>query len=126
MLILFFFQLGTHKNGLVEHEICKVGGNLLSSNQSIPLELVDIASALPCPVKAGQSSFHDGLLIHGSEPNKSARRRCGYVIRYVATSAKPIQDPEKPRTFPSTVLVSGQDDYKNFENNRPDWFQITE
>ncbi|XP_061182481.1 phytanoyl-CoA dioxygenase domain-containing protein 1-like [Saccostrea echinata] len=116
---------GTHKNGLVEHENCIVGGNLLSSNQSIPIQLVDVKLAQPCPVRAGQMSIHDGLLIHGSEPNTSSRRRCGFVIRYVATSARPIQDPERPRTFPSTVLVSGKNYHKNLEDNKPDWFQIT-
>ncbi|XP_062578491.1 phytanoyl-CoA dioxygenase, peroxisomal-like [Saccostrea cucullata] len=116
---------GTHQNGLVEHEDCTVGGNLLSSNQSIPIQLVDVKLAQPCPVKAGQMSIHDGLLIHGSEPNTSSRRRCGFVIRYVATSARPIQDPQRPRTFPSTVLVSGINDHKNLEDNKPDWFQCT-
>lgn len=114
---------GTHKNGLVQHETCKVGGNLLSSNQSIPLEFVDLTSVRTCPLKAGQMSLHDGLLIHGSEPNTSSKRRCGFVIRYVATDAKPIQDPDRPRTFPCTVLLSGKDEYGNFEDNKPEWFR---
>lgn len=118
--------VGTHKNGLVQHETCKAGGNLLSSNQSIPLEFVDLASVRTCPLKAGQMSVHDGLLIHGSEPNTSTKRRCGFVIRYVATDAKPIQDPERPRTFPCTVLVSGKDEYGNFEDNKPKWFRELE
>lgn len=68
-------------------------------------------------------SLHDGLLIHGSEPNTSSKRRCGFVIRYVATDAKPIQDPDRPRTFPFTVLLSGKDEYGNFEDNKPEWFR---
>lgn len=115
--------VGTHKNGLVQHETCKVGGNLLSSNQSIPLEFVDLTSVRTCPLKAGQMSLHDGLLIHGSEPNTSSKRRCGFVIRYVATDAKPIQDPDRPRNFPCTVLLSGKDEYGNFEDNKPEWFR---
>lgn len=105
---------GTHKQGLVEHETSVKGGNLLSSNQSIPLHLVDTHASVPCPVKAGQMSLHDGHLIHGSEPNTSSRRRCGFVIRYVSTSAKPIEDPERPRTFPCAVLISGEDTFNHF------------
>lgn len=118
-----FNFVGTHKNGLVQHEACKVGGNLLSSNQSIPLEFIDLTSVRTCPLKAGQMSLHDGLLIHGSEPNTSSKRRCGFVIRFVATGAKPIQDPDRPRTFPCTVLVSGKDEYENFEDNKPEWLR---
>lgn len=119
------YIIGSHINGIVEHETCKVGGNLLSSNQSIPLKLVDLSSVYPCPLKSGQMSLHDGLLIHGSEPNMSSRRRCGYVIRYVATEAKPIQDPNRPRSFPCTVLLSGKNSHKNFEDNKPDWFKVS-
>jgi ectoine hydroxylase-related dioxygenase (phytanoyl-CoA dioxygenase family) len=67
-------------------------------------------------VKAGQASLHDGFLIHGSEPNTSSRRRCGYVIRYVSTSAKPIEDPDKPRSFPCTQLVTVVHAFIKFKN----------
>jgi len=44
------------------------------------------AEALGQPVsdrlKAGQMSLHADMLVHGSEPNLSARRRCGLTIRY--------------------------------------------
>ena len=33
-------------------------------------------------MKAGQISIHSDLLLHGSEPNTSDRRRCGLTIRY--------------------------------------------
>ena len=34
-------------------------------------------------MKAGQISLHSDLLLHGSEPNLSARRRCGLTMRFV-------------------------------------------
>jgi len=34
-------------------------------------------------LKAGQISLHSDLLIHGSDPNLSDRRRCGVTLRYV-------------------------------------------
>jgi non-heme Fe2+,alpha-ketoglutarate-dependent halogenase len=33
-------------------------------------------------LKAGQISLHADLLLHGSEPNHSDRRRCGLTLRY--------------------------------------------
>jgi non-haem Fe2+, alpha-ketoglutarate-dependent halogenase len=43
-------------------------------------------------LKAGQISIHTDLLLHGSAPNRSTRRRCGLTLRYmppeVRTQAK--------------------------------------
>ncbi|NP_001099060.1 uncharacterized protein LOC565650 [Danio rerio] len=105
---------GSHHYGLLPHHQSKRAGNMLSVNQEIPEELVETEKALLCPLLAGQMSVHDGLLVHASDPNTSNRRRCGYVIRYVPTCTYPIQDPERPRTFPDTVLVSGFDKYNHF------------
>lgn len=33
-------------------------------------------------LRAGEISLHADMLAHGSEPNASPRRRCGYTIRY--------------------------------------------
>ena len=33
-------------------------------------------------LKAGQISMHADMLVHGSLPNKSDRRRCGFTLRY--------------------------------------------
>ncbi|RUS91356.1 hypothetical protein EGW08_000873 [Elysia chlorotica] len=96
---------------------------LLSTNQAISQELYDTSKAVSCAVKAGQMSLHHGLLVHGSGTNRSSRRRCGYVIRYVSISARPIEDPDRPRSFPATVLVCGQNASQNsFEDNSPQWF----
>lgn len=105
---------GSHRSGLLPHYQSKRAGNMLSVNQEIPEELVETEKAVLCPLLAGQMSVHDGLLVHASDPNTSNRRRCGYVIRYVPTCTYPIQDLERPRTFPATVLVSGFDKYKHF------------
>jgi len=39
-------------------------------------------------LKAGEASIHNDLLLHGSEPNMSTRRRCGLTLRYAAASVK--------------------------------------
>ena len=38
---------------------------------------------VPFVMKAGQVSMHSDLLLHGSEPNRSNRRRCGLTLRYM-------------------------------------------
>ncbi|KAK7099657.1 phytanoyl-CoA dioxygenase domain-containing protein 1-like [Littorina saxatilis] len=113
---------GSHKMGILQHDSADKDGNLLTSNQAIPLDLFDVTKSTPCPLKAGQMSLHHGHIVHGSETNRSSRRRCGYVIRYIATTAKPIIDADRPRTFPATVLVCGKNDEKNFEDHAPEWF----
>ncbi|XP_030621459.1 uncharacterized protein LOC115805119 [Chanos chanos] len=107
---------GSHCSGMLPHHPSKRTGNMLSVNQEIPEELVQTENAVLCPLQAGQMSVHDGLLVHASDPNTSGRRRCGFVIRYVPTAAYPIQDPDRPRSFPATVLVSGEDKYHHFKN----------
>ncbi|MDA1191112.1 MAG: phytanoyl-CoA dioxygenase family protein [Candidatus Poribacteria bacterium] len=34
-------------------------------------------------MRAGQMSLHSDLLLHGSEPNRSSRRRCGLTMRFL-------------------------------------------
>ncbi|MCJ8733897.1 hypothetical protein PDJAM_G00228990 [Pangasius djambal] len=111
---------GSHFSGLLPHRQAKRVGNMLSVNQEIPEELVEKEKALLCPLLAGQMSIHDGLLVHASDPNTSGKRRCGFVIRYVPTAAYPIQDPERPRRFLATVVVSGQDKYNHFSSQKPE------
>ncbi|KAL2077576.1 hypothetical protein ACEWY4_027080 [Coilia grayii] len=108
---------GSHCSGLLPHCQSQRWGNMLSVNQEIPEELVNTDKAVLCPLLAGQMSVHDGLLVHASDPNMSDRRRCGFVIRYVPTCAYPIQDPDRPRRFPATLVVSGTDQYGHFSNS---------
>lgn len=48
----------------------------------VDLDRVEV-DALP----AGACSLHDVYLVHGSEPNRSARRRAGFVIRYMPATS---------------------------------------
>ncbi|MGH0187505.1 UNVERIFIED_CONTAM: hypothetical protein FKN15_025473 [Acipenser sinensis] len=82
---------GSHHQGLLPHITSPNPGNMLTANQEIPEHLLNTSEAVECPLQAGQMSVHDGLTVHGSEPNLSTRRRCGFVIRYVPTSAYPVQ-----------------------------------
>jgi hypothetical protein len=46
------------------------------------------ALAVPCVLAPGECSLHDGRLMHGSPPNTSSIRRCGYTMRYIPTTVK--------------------------------------
>ena len=41
-------------------------------------------------IKAGQISLHSDLLLHGSAPNQSNRRRCGLTMRFVPPEVKAL------------------------------------
>ncbi|XP_008282605.1 phytanoyl-CoA dioxygenase domain-containing protein 1 [Stegastes partitus] len=107
---------GSHDSGMLPHRQAIRPGNMLSVNQEIPEELVQVEEAVLCPLLAGQMSIHDGLLVHASDANTSQRRRCGFVIRYVPTVAYPTEDPDRPRKFHATMLVSGTDQFNHFSS----------
>ena len=54
------------------------------------------ADAMGTPVvdrlKAGQFSLHADMLIHGSRPNHSDRRRCGLTLRYCPPDVRIVDD----------------------------------
>lgn len=56
-------------------------------NAELVPEHVDLARADVDALRAGTFSLHDVYLIHGSEPNRSSRRRAGFVIRYMPASS---------------------------------------
>ena len=45
-------------------------------------------SPVDVELKAGEISVHSDLLLHGSEPNRSARRRCGLTLRYCVADVR--------------------------------------
>ena len=39
-------------------------------------------------LKAGEVSLHSDWILHGSEPNLSDRRRCGFAMRFLSPDVK--------------------------------------
>ena len=58
-------------------------------------------------LRAGQCSLHADMLVHGSEPNRSARRRCGLTLRYCPPSVR-ITDAAWARGV-EAVICRGSD-----------------
>lgn len=49
---------------------------------------LDESKAASCVLAPNECSLHDGRLVHGSEANTSAMRRCGYTMRYFSTRTR--------------------------------------
>ena len=58
-------------------------------------------------LKAGQISMHADMLVHGSEPNRSDRRRCGFTLRYCSPDVR-IIDPSWAKGV-EAILCRGED-----------------
>ena len=104
---------GSHRQGILTHATSAIAGNLLSINQEIPAESFDSSQTVDLVLKAGQMSVHHGLLIHGSNPNHSARRRCGLAVRYIPPRVRQLQRNSLGRYY-QPVLVCGRDEYGYF------------
>jgi len=66
----------------------------------------DASKALPCELQPNHASLHDARLMHGSEPNTSNLRRCGYTMRFMSSSVK-LSDEYKE--FHQIYLARGRD-----------------
>lgn len=72
--------LGSHTHGLIDFETSDAeSGNVLDQSVRDPERYGTIRHT---PLRAGQISIHSDLLIHGSPPNDSDRRRCGLTLRF--------------------------------------------
>ncbi|MEM0914722.1 MAG: phytanoyl-CoA dioxygenase family protein [Planctomycetota bacterium] len=71
-------------------------------------EIVDVdrfGEPVSINLKAGQIEVHSDMLAHGSEPNRSDRRRCGLTIRYCPPEAAVF----RPAYAKGAVLCRGED-----------------
>jgi Phytanoyl-CoA dioxygenase (PhyH) len=48
----------------------------------------DAADAVPITLRPGDCSIHTATLVHGSAPNFSTHRRCGFTMRYMNTAVR--------------------------------------
>ena len=71
----------------------------------------DPSKAVAIELEAGQCSLHDGRIIHGSAPNTSSIRRCGYTMRYVPTRVR--ENHEKIGQWHHLYLARGKDQAGN-------------
>lgn len=112
------FIPGTHKSGVLE-----VGH---TGESSVFHKGIENADALGAPfvnsLKAGQMSMHADMLVHGSLPNSSSRRRCGLTLRYCPPEVK-ITDEAWAKGVEAILCAGEAPGWKTFP--RPDNDDIT-
>lgn len=91
---------GSHRFGAIEHSPAS-SDSVLDRAIADPLKF---GQRVPISLRAGQVSLHADLLLHGSEANQSARRRCGLTLRYCTPEVRAGMDWQK-----KGVVVRGQD-----------------
>ena len=103
---------GSHINGPLPHDIVSDSSNVLLQGQRVS----DVAeeTAVLCPLAPGQASFHHGWTLHASLPNRSADRRIGLNVQYLAPSMRQTKHDRD-----SAMLVRGRDDYGHFQPDIP-------
>jgi ectoine hydroxylase-related dioxygenase (phytanoyl-CoA dioxygenase family) len=86
------FVAGSHQVGPIPHEEKALDGSRALKHQAIDPELYG-------PVRtnelvAGTMSLHSDLLLHGSPPNRSDRRRAAVTLRYAAAEVAAVPGAE--------------------------------
>ena len=77
---------GSHANGSIyRHRVSDRTDIVL--NQEVEPSQFDESAGRDDALKAGQFSLHDVYLIHGSNANRSPKRRAGFVIRYMPATS---------------------------------------
>jgi len=78
------------KKGFSDYDPVDPSKNLFASE--VTRTQRDDSKAVPCVLEPNHASLHDGRIIHGSAPNTSTIRRCGYTMRYMPTSVRVYED----------------------------------
>ena len=102
------FKPGSHLGGQIAHSDTFHPKNLLTRGQVIDGDL-DLSDAVSVPLRAGEFSLHHIRLAHGSEPNRTAKRRIGFAIRYIGAHVKPVKAAR------NATLVRGIDQFGHFD-----------
>ncbi len=80
---------GSHRAPVRPHDDTFHDDNILTRGQTI--EGVDESAAVDLVLRPGQMSLHHARVIHGSRPNRSRRRRVGYVLQsFMDPSARQV------------------------------------
>ncbi len=105
---------GSLGDGVLAHGTSEADGNLLSINQELAVSTADASRAVDIALNAGEMSLHDGLIVHGSLPNRSSRRRAGLTLRYITPDVRQQESNSYGRGW-RPVLVRGTDHHGHFD-----------
>lgn len=93
---------GSHRGKLHEVRSRDDIPNVLGSESAVD---VDESGAIDLILAPGDVEVHHPAIMHGSNANTSAKRRCGLTIRYIPTSTR-IVGEQQP--YPSALLLRGE------------------
>lgn len=85
------FMAGSHR-GQTSHAHRADNRDDLVLSRAIDPEAYDDDAAVDIELDAGQMSLHDVFLVHGSNANRSTRRRAGLALRYMPASSEFVRD----------------------------------
>lgn len=106
---------GTHRLGPLEFDLSGAEENSVLPQKVKGAE--QYGQPVTLELKAGEISLHADMLVHGSEPNRSTRRRCGLTIRYAATDVRSFDEGWTQ----NSILCRGVDPAGHWANNpRPE------
>lgn len=87
----------SHLHGPLPHEeSVEEEQNVLNQRVRDPLKWGEQPVSLI--MKAGQISMHTDMLLHGSQPNRSDRRRCGLTLRYIPPDVRSL-DMQRTKAY---------------------------
>ena len=108
------FIPGSHLDGDLAHTELPLDGSVVLNRRVAEHESYD--DAVLNEMGAGEVSLHTDLLLHGSPPNFSDRRRCGIALRYLAAEVKVVPGGE---SWTRSAVHIGDGDRSGYWPNRP-------
>lgn len=106
---------GSHK--LRDRRYEKVDREKHLFGREVVAEDMDTSKIVDLDLKVGECHFHDAFTIHGSNPNTSQKRRCGYTMRYMPANVR-CHDPSL-RPSHHIYLLRGADRTDGFNTYAP-------
>lgn len=107
------FVPGSHLAGDLAHAELPLDGSVVLNRRVAEHENYD--ETVLNEMKAGEVSLHTDLLLHGSPPNFSERRRCGIALRYLAAEVKVVPGGE---SWTRSAVHIGNGDPSGYWPNR--------
>lgn len=95
---------GTHLGGSRAAVAAVDDDAMFSAGLQFDVSEEEAARAEPMLLRAGEISLHDGMVVHGSGPNRTAEPRVGIALVYMPADVRQTGAPDH-----HVVLVSGAD-----------------
>ena len=102
---------GSHIHGQLDFEESSSEENNVL-NQSVRAAESYGDAPVAFAMQAGQMSLHSDLLLHGSEPNLSNRRRCGLTMRFVSPLVRELKGWRR-----NAIIARGSDPSGHWPHN---------